>query len=229
MPRVDTRRNTHLRPFDTNRPRLRVCCCTPWSPTEKPPSGSVGGPVTPNFLPTASSVGDVDNDAVLRIVEEIQQHSSVPVIERSTGVPLSAHKSAVRMWNNCVHECRHPLWGGAGTCHNSSGGGDTPAFCECDAGYASRDAWGNASCVPRLVLVSFYIALATQQGWLHYCGIFQDFFFFFQREVRKRFSHAIGLSFPSLQTVCLARRSSLPSPSTPVGCAEDDEPQRREV
>lgn len=65
------------------------------------------------------------------------------------------------MWNNCVHECRHPLWGGAGTCHNSSGGGDTPAFCECDAGYASRDAWGNASCVPRLVLVSFYIALAT--------------------------------------------------------------------
>ncbi len=63
------------------------------------------------------------------------------------------------MSSSCVHDCRHPLWGGTGTCHN--GVGDTSAICECDPGYATRDAWGNASCVPRVVLVSAYVFLAS--------------------------------------------------------------------
>ncbi len=75
------------------------------------------------------------------------------------GVLPSPHEGATRMSSSCVHDCRHPLWGGAGTCHN--GIGVTSAICACDAGYASRDAWGNASCVPRVVLVSAYVFLAS--------------------------------------------------------------------
>lgn len=58
----------------------------------------------------------------------------------------------------CAYDCVHPIWGGGGTCNISDDG--NPA-CTCDAGYASRDSRGNASCVPRRVLVSVYLLLGT--------------------------------------------------------------------
>lgn len=56
-----------------------------------------------------------------------------------------------------MHDCQHPLWGGGGTCVD--GDEEIPAVCSCDAGFASRDAFGEASCVPTRVLVAGYLML----------------------------------------------------------------------
>ncbi|CAM9298593.1 unnamed protein product [Ectocarpus sp. 12 AP-2014] len=58
----------------------------------------------------------------------------------------------------CVLECRHPLWGGSGRCivAEDRSVDDT---CERDAGFASRDSFGNPSCVPKQILVSFYLSV----------------------------------------------------------------------
>ncbi|CAM9311044.1 unnamed protein product [Ectocarpus sp. 12 AP-2014] len=58
---------------------------------------------------------------------------------------------------SCVQGCRHSAWGGHGVCFDDS----APATCSCDAGFASRDAFGDASCVPERVLVTGYIVLAA--------------------------------------------------------------------
>ncbi|CAM9634851.1 unnamed protein product [Ectocarpus sp. 12 AP-2014] len=60
----------------------------------------------------------------------------------------------------CVFECRHPLWGGSGRCIAAEDRGADDA-CECDAGFASRDSFGAPSCVPKQVLVSFYLSVAV--------------------------------------------------------------------
>lgn len=62
------------------------------------------------------------------------------------------------MTTECVYDCIHPLWGGGGTRSVSDDGG---TVCACDAGYASRDTRGNASCVPRRVLVAVYLVVGT--------------------------------------------------------------------
>lgn len=54
-------------------------------------------------------------------------------------------------------DCRDPAWGGEGTCNPSS----DLRTCLCDDGFASRDALGHASCVPRRVLVAGYAVLAV--------------------------------------------------------------------
>ncbi|CAM9548282.1 unnamed protein product [Ectocarpus sp. 12 AP-2014] len=56
----------------------------------------------------------------------------------------------------CVYECRHPLWGGSGTCTN----GDEPT-CLCDAGYAVMDALGFPSCVRALSKVYWALTVAA--------------------------------------------------------------------
>ena len=58
----------------------------------------------------------------------------------------------------CMFGCRHPAWGGTGMCRTDHDG--APA-CLCDAGFASRDALGHASCVPYGVLVTGYLVLAA--------------------------------------------------------------------
>lgn len=62
------------------------------------------------------------------------------------------------MLGECVYNCIHPFWGGGGTCEVSDDGN---TVCACDAGYASRDSKGNASCVPRRVLVTVYLLVGT--------------------------------------------------------------------
>ena len=47
----------------------------------------------------------------------------------------------------CVFGCRHPLWGGAGECITVDDS-TVDESCACEAGYASRDSFGNPSCVP---------------------------------------------------------------------------------
>ena len=51
----------------------------------------------------------------------------------------------------CVYSCRHPLWGGEGTCitDDDATGGDR---CECDEGFASCDSFGSPSCVSEQVM-----------------------------------------------------------------------------
>ncbi|CAM9549519.1 unnamed protein product, partial [Ectocarpus sp. 12 AP-2014] len=61
-------------------------------------------------------------------------------------------------YRRCVYDCRHPLWGGDGTCLDQEEG---PSMCSCDAGFASRDALGQASCVPIRVLTTGYLVLAA--------------------------------------------------------------------
>ncbi|CAM9147018.1 unnamed protein product [Ectocarpus sp. 6 AP-2014] len=60
----------------------------------------------------------------------------------------------------CVFECRHPLWGGSGRCIPAEDRSADDA-CECDVGFASRDSFGNPSCVPKQVLVSCYLSVAV--------------------------------------------------------------------
>lgn len=62
------------------------------------------------------------------------------------------------MTSACVFDCVHPWWGGGGSCTISDAG---DPLCVCDAEYVSRDARGNASCVPRRVLVATYLSLAA--------------------------------------------------------------------
>lgn len=57
---------------------------------------------------------------------------------------ISAREINHKMSLECVYGCSHPLWGGAGECIE----GDS---CRCDVGYASRDLFGNPSCVPQKV------------------------------------------------------------------------------
>ena len=66
-----------------------------------------------------------------------------------------------KSYNNSagVYDCRHPLWGGQGACTQSASRG-AAAYCECDSGYASTDALGQASCVPKLALVTGYTLVA---------------------------------------------------------------------
>lgn len=47
----------------------------------------------------------------------------------------------------CVFRCRHPPWGGVGERITA----DDPTadyLCMCDTSYATRDSFGNPSCVP---------------------------------------------------------------------------------
>lgn len=60
--------------------------------------------------------------------------------------------------STCVFTCRHPAWGGQGICSTDH---DHAPICLCDAGFASRDALGHASCVPYRVLVTGYLGLAA--------------------------------------------------------------------
>lgn len=51
----------------------------------------------------------------------------------------------------CVYSCRHPLWGGEGTCIT----GDDSSVddrCECDDGFVTRDSFGSPSCVSKKVI-----------------------------------------------------------------------------
>ncbi|CAN0030875.1 unnamed protein product [Ectocarpus sp. 6 AP-2014] len=56
----------------------------------------------------------------------------------------------------CVYECRHPLWGGSGTCTN-----DDEPTCLCDAGYAVMDALGFPSCVRALSKIYWALSVAV--------------------------------------------------------------------
>ncbi|CAM9755310.1 unnamed protein product [Ectocarpus sp. 6 AP-2014] len=60
----------------------------------------------------------------------------------------------------CMHSCRHPLWGGTGTCSEQD---DLIGYkCSCDDdGFASMDSFGNPSCVLRRALVAAYIVVAV--------------------------------------------------------------------
>ncbi|CAM9585715.1 unnamed protein product, partial [Ectocarpus sp. 12 AP-2014] len=62
----------------------------------------------------------------------------------------------------CVYECRHPLWGGAGNCSEQTS--LTGYECSCDAGYSSIDSFGNASCVSKGALVAWYTLVAVCGG-----------------------------------------------------------------
>lgn len=57
-----------------------------------------------------------------------------------------------------MFSCRHPAWGGGGTCNTDHHGAP---ICFCDTVFASRDALGHASCVPYRVLVAGYLVLAA--------------------------------------------------------------------
>ncbi len=62
------------------------------------------------------------------------------------------------MGTACVYDCRHPWWGGQGTC--SRQGDPTFNTCSCDEGYLSEDADGNPACVHRIALVGIYAMVA---------------------------------------------------------------------
>lgn len=59
-----------------------------------------------------------------------------------------------------VYDCRHPLWGGQGSCIQSTTTHAMTDYCECDAGFAGTDALGQSSCVPKLALVTGYTLVA---------------------------------------------------------------------
>lgn len=59
----------------------------------------------------------------------------------------------------CVYGCRHPWWGGHGTC--SSHAESIKSTCLCDEGYISEDSDGNPACVPKAALVGIYAAVAV--------------------------------------------------------------------
>lgn len=61
----------------------------------------------------------------------------------------------IRSGRGCVQDCS--AWGGGGTCITSS----SPHTCLCDEGFASKDAMGYASCVPRKWLISGYVVVAA--------------------------------------------------------------------
>ncbi|CBN79638.1 expressed unknown protein [Ectocarpus siliculosus] len=60
----------------------------------------------------------------------------------------------------CLYSCRHPLWGGTGTCSEQD---DLIGYeCSCDDdGFTSMDSFGNPSCVLRRALVAGYIIIAV--------------------------------------------------------------------
>lgn len=60
-----------------------------------------------------------------------------------------------------MHQCRHPLWGGGGVCLTESSADPAVYACSCDVGFAPRDAFGNASCVPKRALVSGYVVVSV--------------------------------------------------------------------
>lgn len=68
-----------------------------------------------------------------------------------------ASLECTRMNSGCFNGCRDPTWGGEGTCDTSS----DPPVCLCEDGFASQDAMGYASCVPRRMLVAGYVVLAV--------------------------------------------------------------------
>ncbi|CAM9577418.1 unnamed protein product [Ectocarpus fasciculatus] len=60
----------------------------------------------------------------------------------------------------CIYSCRHPLWGGTGTCSEQDG--LIGYKCSCDGdGFVSTDSFGNPSCVLRVALVAAYIVVAV--------------------------------------------------------------------
>lgn len=59
----------------------------------------------------------------------------------------------------CVYACRHPLWGGAGTCVVDETA-EHRAACLCTAGFSDVDSMDNPSCVPKLALLIGYLAVA---------------------------------------------------------------------
>lgn len=64
----------------------------------------------------------------------------------------------------CVYDCSHPLWGGAGACIKD----DDPAIeesCVCDVGYVPRDSFGNPSCVPKQVRATLEVSAAWQKEY----------------------------------------------------------------
>lgn len=58
----------------------------------------------------------------------------------------------------CVYACRHPLWGGAGTCVADETA-EQRAWCSCTAGFSDVDSMDNPSCVPKLALLIGYLAV----------------------------------------------------------------------
>ena len=101
-------------------------------------------------------------EAVVRT--KAAQHNQAPCgrytctcgIPRVLGKTPRDHPS---MSLDCVYDCRHPLWGGAGGCITS----DEGRSCRCDAGYASRDSFGNSSCVPKQVRIVGVASRAYRQ------------------------------------------------------------------
>lgn len=59
----------------------------------------------------------------------------------------------------CIYGCRHPLWGGAGACVDQESG--IGEICLCEDGFASRDSFGNPSCVAPRVLLACYYSIAA--------------------------------------------------------------------
>lgn len=82
----------------------------------------------------------------------------------SVGRPcyLGWHAMFRSLTRECVYNCRHPLWGGAGVCTTADD--DHPSVderCSCDPGYATRDSMGYPSCVLRSGIVAIYVMLAV--------------------------------------------------------------------
>lgn len=97
--------------------------------------------------------------SVVRATAAVQYYCTV-LQQNSSTENEKLHRLVRHMPVRCVYQCRHPLWGGDGTCIvNSDPTAD--AACACDAGYVSRDGAGYPSCVPKVALVTGYAILGV--------------------------------------------------------------------
>ena len=106
------------------------------------------------------TVGPTDADQLRQDVRQRLRHYRAVDAHRASARAIFyvGCEKACFMESECVYDCIHPWWGGNGICTASDAG---DPVCVCDDDYASRDAKGSASCVPRRVLVAAYLTLAT--------------------------------------------------------------------
>ncbi len=61
----------------------------------------------------------------------------------------------------CVYSCRHPLWGGLGSCLEHHPVLGTTCFCDDDGHFSPVDSLGNPSCVLKSALMALFLTTAA--------------------------------------------------------------------
>lgn len=101
------------------------------------------------FQRTSQFSWNVDRRSYCRQLHSDTHPHSAPMLTSGSGI-------------ECIYSCRHPLWGGSGSCENDLVLGTTCA-CDDDGRFSSKDSFGNPSCVLKSVLMTIFLAVAAYE------------------------------------------------------------------